>query len=270
MGALLDALTLSAAALNVRAVAEVLAAPAATEVGYRSTAPLPSTDGGADLPCHRTAREPDRVQSFELPGALRRIRRLADLSQRELAARARLTQSAVAQAESGRRDVPVGALARAAAVAGLRLALLDADGREVSGMSADAVRDLGGRLFPAHLDTVHTDDLPGRYDHRLDRPRPSYAAGRDRAGRDTRRQARGTPEDHHEYRAGDSPAERVAARRRAALLRAREEMQRRFESSELRPVENFECSCPPACDELDDWSARPVHAENCPCSCDLG
>jgi len=34
--------------------------------------------------------------------------------------------------------------------------------------------------------------------------------------------------------------------------------------------EPFTCICPPVCDELDDWSGRPVHAEQCPCSCDLG
>ncbi|MFD2091606.1 helix-turn-helix domain-containing protein, partial [Blastococcus deserti] len=81
------------------------------------------------------------MTGFDLPGTLRRIRRLADRSQRELAVELELSKSAIAAAESGRRDLPVSALARAAALAGLRLALLDADGAEVAGMAPDAVRD---------------------------------------------------------------------------------------------------------------------------------
>jgi HTH-type transcriptional regulator/antitoxin HipB len=207
---------------------------------------------------------------FDLAGTVRRLRRVADLSQRELARALDVSKSSIGAAESGASGMDARVLARAAALAGLRLALLDADGREVAGMSADAVRDLGGRLFPAHLDTVHTDDLPGRYDHRCDRPRPSYAAGRDRAGRDARRRSHGTPEDHHPYRPGDSPHERRAARRRAALLRAGEERQRRLAAGDLPPVEDFECTCPPRCEELDDRSGPPVHADGCPCSCDVG
>ncbi|HYO36266.1 MAG TPA: helix-turn-helix transcriptional regulator, partial [Geodermatophilus sp.] len=84
---------------------------------------------------------------------LRRIRRTADLSQRELADGCGVSQSTVARAEAGRRDVGVGLLVTAARLAGLRLALLDAEGREVTPMDAAAVRDGGGRLFPAHLDT---------------------------------------------------------------------------------------------------------------------
>jgi HTH-type transcriptional regulator/antitoxin HipB len=89
---------------------------------------------------------------------LRRIRRTADLSQRELAARIGISKSAVAAAESGRSGIDARALARAAELAGLRLALVDADGRETAGMDGDAVRDQAGRLYPAHLDTRHGDE----------------------------------------------------------------------------------------------------------------
>lgn len=206
---------------------------------------------------------------FDLSGSLRRIRRIADLSQRQMAAAAAMSPSAVAHAEAGTRDLPVGAFARAASLAGLRLALLDGDGHEVSGMAADSVRDLGGRRFPAHLDTVHTDERSWRYEHRFDRPRPWFTVDRDRAGRDALRRSLGTPEDHHSFRPEDSPRERRAARQRAAWLRKQEEYQRRLESGTVPPFEHFACTCPPRCEELDDWSGRPVHAEGCPCSCDV-
>jgi transcriptional regulator with XRE-family HTH domain len=207
---------------------------------------------------------------FDLCGALRRIRRLADLSQRELAAAAALSPSAVAHAEAGTRDLPVSSFARAAAVAGLRLALVDGDGHHVGAMAGHTVRDRGGRRFPAHLDTHHSDDRWWRYEHRYDRPRPWFTVDRDRDGRDRLRQRAGTPEDHHEHRPGDSPQERKAQRVREARHRADEERRRRIEAGEFPARDDFVCSCPPRCDELDDGSGKPVHAEACPCNCDLG
>jgi transcriptional regulator with XRE-family HTH domain len=209
------------------------------------------------------------MTAFDLPGTLRRIRRLADLSQRELAVEVQASKSSIAAAESGTSGLDARILARAAALAGLRLTLLDVDGREVGAMAPDTVRDLGGRRFPAHLDTRHSDERWWRYAHRFDRPRPWFTVDRDRARRDALRRTLGAPDDHHPFRPGDSPQERAAARRRAALLRRREEFQRRLTSGTLPPVADFECTCPPRCDELDDRSGRPVHAEECPCSCDL-
>ncbi|MCF6513835.1 helix-turn-helix transcriptional regulator [Blastococcus sp. MG754427] len=84
---------------------------------------------------------------FDLPGLLRRIRRQADLSQRELAEACDLSQSAVAQAGTGRRDLPATALARAAALGRLRLVLLDEDGAEAPPMSPGATT-AGGRSTP--------------------------------------------------------------------------------------------------------------------------
>ena len=210
------------------------------------------------------------MPSFDLSGALRRIRRRADLSQRQLAAACGLSQSAVAQAESGRRDLPVGALVRAAEQAGLRLALLDDAGQEVPGMSPGAVRDSYGRRFPAHLDTAFSDEREGRYEHRRDRPRPWFTVDVDRTARDALRRRVGTPEDHHPVRPANSPGERRARRPEAAR-------QRRDEARRDRPArtapgfpDGFTCRCPRACDELDDGNGRPVHAPGCPCGCDLG
>src|SRR3954447_1421931 len=88
---------------------------------------------------------------------LRRIRRTADLSQRQLADGLGVARSTVARAETGERDLPATVLARAAELAGLRLALGDGTGAEVAGMDPDAIRDAGGRHFPAHLDPRHGD-----------------------------------------------------------------------------------------------------------------
>ena len=98
------------------------------------------------------------MSTFDLPGALRRIRRIADLSQRELAAAAGMSPSAIGHAETGTRDLSVRSIARLATVAGLRLALVDESGDEVEPMSPAAVRDRADRRFPAHLDTRHGDD----------------------------------------------------------------------------------------------------------------
>jgi hypothetical protein len=159
-------------------------------------------------------------------------------------------------------------LARAAALAGTRLALLDADGREVLPMAADTVRDRGFRRFPAHLDTVHSDDRPYRYADHPYRPELTYTFERDRAYRDQIRRHSGTPGDHLVPQDGDSPAERRARRRREAARRQHEEFQRRLAAGELRPIDDFVCTCPPECAEL-DVGERPVHAADCACRCDV-
>ncbi len=60
------------------------------------------------------------VDPFPLPGLLRRIRRTADWSQRELAQRVGVSRATVAAAERGTRDLPVSLLARIAEAAGGR------------------------------------------------------------------------------------------------------------------------------------------------------
>ena len=212
----------------------------------------------------------DPAASVDVAGLLRRIRRTVDLSQRELAARLHVSKSAVAAFESGTRPVDVRLLAAAAALAGLRLALIDDAGAEVRGMHPDGVRDRGGRRFPAHLDTVLSEERASRWEHRPLLRQPTYTFDRRDPWADAGSRARSRPDDHLLPQPGDSPAERAAARQREARERRQEERARRTATGEPRPAEPFTCSCPPACDELDDWSGRPVHAEECPCSCDVG
>jgi transcriptional regulator with XRE-family HTH domain len=210
------------------------------------------------------------MPDFDLGGHLRRIRRRADLSQRQLARAAGISAASLAGAEAGSRDLPVGALVRAAALAGLRLALLDDTGREVGPMSPEAVLDLGGRRFPAHLDTRPTAAGSWLHEHRRDRPETAYTFGRDRSARDAGRRKAGTPEEHHPLLPGDTPAGRRAARTEEQRRRQQAERERRRAAGDLRRLDDgFTCTCPPACDELDDRSGPPVHADDCPCGCDV-
>ena len=224
---------------------------------------------------------------------LRRIRRTADLSQRELATVLDVSVGAIAEAETGRRDLPASVLARAAELAGLRLALLDADGRVVTGMTDDAVRDRAGRRFPAHLDVRYGDQDWWHGDQRYDREQPWYTFDRSRHLRDRWRGATGTPEDHQQPQPGDAPRERTRARVEAARARAAEARERateriwaqRAERARLGlpeppdPLE-YTCSCPAGCDDLllgdppagsadDPWHRPPVHVDDCPCGCDI-
>jgi transcriptional regulator with XRE-family HTH domain len=221
-------------------------------------------------PSRRSDGHDSTVSDFDLPGSLRRIRRRADLSQRELAGRIGLSKSALAAAEAGTRDLPATALSRAATLAGLRLALLDGSGCEVIGMLPGGARDAAHRRLPAHLDTIHTDEVASRWTHNHGRARPWFTFTLDRDSRDRSRRRAGTPEDHHVPLPGDSPQERQLARRRAAWVRREEERRRRWEAGELPRPQEWECTCPPRCEELDDRSGRPVHAADCPCSCDVG
>ena len=211
------------------------------------------------------------MQDMDLVGLLRRIRRTADLSQRELALRIGVSKSAVAAAESGTAGLDVRAVARAAQLAGLALVLVDATGREQPGMETASVRDEGGRRFPAHLDTRHSDQDWWHDAHRYSRERAWYTFDRDRARRDALRRRDGTPADHQLPRPGDSPEQRAEARRLERSRAEAVERQRRLEAGELDGIDlSFDCSCPPRCDELDDRSGKPVHALTCACRCDLG
>jgi transcriptional regulator with XRE-family HTH domain len=210
-----------------------------------------------------------RVSTFDLPGALRRIRRLADLSQRELAAAAGVSASTIGHAETGTRDLSVRVLTGMATLARLRLALLDESGDEVAPMSADTVRDMGNRRFPAHLDTRYSDEGWWHGPHRYDRPQPWYTFDRDRRARDGYRRSAGTPDDHQLPQPGDSPQDRADARRREYWRRRAEERERRFLAGEFAHVlDQLQCTCLPACDSTVDAAGEFVHATGCPCDCE--
>lgn len=98
-----------------------------------------------------TSEEIPPPPAIDVSGYVRRARRLADLSQRDLATRVGMAQPTVARVEGG-DDLGVRALERILATAGLRLAVVDTAGEAVAPMPADGFRDRAGRRLPAHLD----------------------------------------------------------------------------------------------------------------------
>jgi transcriptional regulator with XRE-family HTH domain len=201
----------------------------------------PTDDGSGGFRCD----DPALVGRFVV-----RVRRRADLSQRDLAARLAVSPSTIARIESGDGLPSLSLLSRLLAVGGLRLAVVDADGAEVLPVSADAVRDNRGRRFPAHLDVAPPDEVPSERAlfPRYDRP---AARGwfRHRAERD--RLAEGAP---WRVRPTDHPTNDELARRRR-LMRGR---QPRVDAP---PVAYVDCPCLDAC-----FEALCVPA--CPCQCE--
>jgi HTH-type transcriptional regulator/antitoxin HipB len=87
-----------------------------------------------------------------IPGLVRRVRRILDVSQRGLAAILEVSQSVVARWESGRVSPRASVLQRLLGLAGLKAVIHDEDGAEVTPMRGDGARDRGGRRYPAHVD----------------------------------------------------------------------------------------------------------------------
>lgn len=130
----------------------------------------------------RAVRRPDMVDQHagldepDYPWwsrALRQLRRRFDLSQRELAEKAGLAPSTIAELELGRAAPSVRLLEIAFAAVGYRLILTDCGGEPIQWSLADdsQPRDAAGRRYPAHLDVRPRH--PGR---------PEASPGEGRAG----------------------------------------------------------------------------------------
>jgi transcriptional regulator with XRE-family HTH domain len=179
-----------------------------------------------------------------------RVRRMADLSQRDLAALVGVSPSTVGRYETNVAAPPLRLFEEILAVAGLRLAVVDRDANEVLPVPVDSVRDNQGRRFPAHLDVVPPDEVPfERWAFpRYDRPQ---ARGwfRHRAARDELAEA--TP---HRERPTDHPTEPALALRRRL-------MGGRQPRVDAPPVADVECECLDACFE-------ELCIAECPCQCE--
>jgi HTH-type transcriptional regulator/antitoxin HipB len=148
-------------------------------------------------------RLPAIVTNFDAPALLRRARRLADLSQRDLATRAGVSPSTVAKAELG-AGTSFAMLLRLFAAAGMQLVVQDQDGAALAPMRTDCLRDRNSRRYPAHLDPAPFDRYePPWLDRannmnrlcRYDRPKP-VAVYELRPERDWRRRRYFEPYDH--------------------------------------------------------------------------
>lgn len=108
--------------------------------------PAPIRPGG---PRARESR-PDDVPYGDL---VRAARRSADLSQRQLAARAGVPASSVGRVESGRVQPTLRLLARLLHAAGCELVVVRrCDGERPAAVHDGTLRDGQGRRYPAHLD----------------------------------------------------------------------------------------------------------------------
>lgn len=92
-----------------------------------------------------------------IPGLVRRIRRILDVSQRGLAAIIEVSQSVVARWETGRTSPRAAVLHQLLRLAGLRARFYRTESdEEVEPMRDDGARDRAGRRFPAHVDLTVT------------------------------------------------------------------------------------------------------------------
>jgi transcriptional regulator with XRE-family HTH domain len=187
---------------------------------------------------------------FDVAGYMRRVRRIADLSQRELAALLGVSHASVGRMETGAAPVDVAALSAVLGLAGLRLCVVDATGRAVSPVPGDVLRDHADRHFPSHLDVLPPADQPV---HRGANPRKGRPEARGwytlRGRRVELRDRRGVHADHPTV---------SGERRRLAQRRA--EMRDRVRSR-LHLEPEPECICADAC-------FIELCVPSCPCQCE--
>lgn len=121
----------------------------------------PSRRHGPD----RLVPDPATVPRFDVAGLLRRARRNACISQREMAEAIGVSQSTIARGERDGGSIRVPVLLAVLAVGGIDLIAVDAE-EEVSTMRTDELRDRGGRKLPAHLHArvaTHAEMVPGHW-----------------------------------------------------------------------------------------------------------
>lgn len=179
-----------------------------------------------------------------IPGLVRRVRRILDVSQRGLAALIDVSQSVVARWETGRTSPRANVLHRLLRLAGLHATFHeDETGEEVGPMRDDGARKHGGSRYPAHTDLQATGWwVPSGL---LSTMAEFYSwRDRSRARRDpmvrflTCRHLRrldrmmfGTPDDHPSIRQLAAEAEHLDERREQRREEIREEARERLRRS---------------------------------------
>lgn len=112
---------------------------------------LPSTTLAAMTNEHQEIQ----LGGYRLSELVRRVRRTADFSQRELARYADASAASIAAIESGSREPSLRLLQRVLNAANAQLVVVDANGRLVLPLLVwDEAVDGAGRRYPAHLDTI--------------------------------------------------------------------------------------------------------------------
>jgi transcriptional regulator with XRE-family HTH domain len=155
----------------------------------------PTTHGGTGV--EPPATPPPALGIDTIAGLIRKLRRRADLSQRELAHAAKASPSTVARIEAGDLIPSLGTLLRLLAVARLILVVTDEDGHVIQPMRVwDDIRDGADRRFPAHLDLILDPRFGEWWADIYGLARPPETFHRDRRRRDaarrrSQREARG-------------------------------------------------------------------------------
>jgi transcriptional regulator with XRE-family HTH domain len=123
-----------------------------------------------------------------VPGLVRRVRRIAGISQRELAVAARLSRSTISRIEKGTLTPSLPVFERILGVAGLGMAVINDDGRVILPMrDREDARDGADRRYPSHLDTI-LDPEPGEWwGDQYGLARPPETFHRDRRTREMQR-----------------------------------------------------------------------------------
>lgn len=222
---------------------------------------LEATDGGLETTVSRLERTAGRLERtdgrLDVGGYVARARRRADLNQRELASKLSVSPSTVARWETGAIPMRVDDLATVLDLAGLRVQVVDSQGRAVPPFDPQTVRDNAGRRFPAHLDVAPPDQRPlnrglgPRFDRRPARGWYALRPLRDPA-------PAGRPEETAPSRPRDHPTSAELVQR-ADELRA---MARNRVRGWVRPRPQPDCTCPVGCFEV--AGCLPT----CPCRCE--
>lgn len=160
-----------------------------------------------------------QMDRFPAGGLVRRARRIADLSQRQMAGRAGVSPGTVGRVESGTMTPSLAVLQRMLAAAGLCLAVIDHDGHVIQPMEIwDETLDGAGRRYPSHLDTI-LDPRPGEWwadQYGLARPPETFH--RDRRYRDAARKLSQWEVRAAQHRADPQPPDPHEWRRRHGQL----------------------------------------------------
>lgn len=175
----------------------------------------------------------------EIPGLVRRIRRILDVSQRGLAALLDVSQSVVARWETGRTSPRTHVLQQLLRMADLQASFYSGEsGEEVEPMRNDGGRDRAGRRHPAHVDlrvigwwaprdSGSTADFPAWQRRSRARRDPFVTYRTDPHRRRTERMLFGTPDDHPSIRQLAAEAEHLDE------LRAQRGVEVRAQTKEL-------------------------------------
>ena len=137
------------------------------------------------------------TDAFDAARYVLRARRIADLSQRELAEAVGLSRAAIGRMETGDARIDVATFVAILRLAALRLEVVDVHGAAVPPVPADTLRDNAGRRFPSHLDVLAPPWEP--YDRGVDARKgkpPATGWYLQRSRRAHRRRRWGTPPDH--------------------------------------------------------------------------